>query len=256
MGVEVTTMPIHDWTRVGAGTWHAFHVSWISEIQLALNDGRMPPDYYAQAEQVIGPYGPDVLALQLDFFPEAGEPAFESQGGLAVKAAPPRPRMVAESEMADYARKRRTLTIRHASDDRIIALVELVSPGNKAAQRPFDAFVDKALEAIERGYHLLIVDLFPPTARDPQGLHHAIWGSFEACDYALPPESPLCLMAYDSGPTKRAYVEATAVGRELIEMPLFLQPEHYVNVPLEETYREAFRGVARKWKAVLQAQSC
>ncbi|MGL4423965.1 MAG: hypothetical protein ACRCZF_25145 [Gemmataceae bacterium] len=51
-------MPIHDWTRVRAGTWHAFHLSWISEIQLALNNGLMPPGYYAQAEQIVGPLGP------------------------------------------------------------------------------------------------------------------------------------------------------------------------------------------------------
>lgn len=28
-------MLIHDWTRVTARTWHAFHLSWIAEIQLA-----------------------------------------------------------------------------------------------------------------------------------------------------------------------------------------------------------------------------
>ena len=35
-------MPIHDWTRVDAGTFHAFHVSWVSAIQEALNDGLLP----------------------------------------------------------------------------------------------------------------------------------------------------------------------------------------------------------------------
>ena len=50
-------MPIHDWTRVTAGTWHAFHLSWIAEIQLALNGGILPEDYYAQAEQIAGPLG-------------------------------------------------------------------------------------------------------------------------------------------------------------------------------------------------------
>ena len=51
-------MPIHDWTRVSAGTFHAFHLSWISEIQEALNSGLLPADYYAQAEQTGGPMGP------------------------------------------------------------------------------------------------------------------------------------------------------------------------------------------------------
>ena len=57
-------MPIHDWTRVTAGTWHDFHLAWITEIRNALNDGLLPPDYYAQAEQIAGLLGPDVLTLQ------------------------------------------------------------------------------------------------------------------------------------------------------------------------------------------------
>ena len=50
--------------------------------------------------------------------------------------------------------------IRHASGDRIIALIELVSPGNKATKFALRTFVDKAAECLSRGYHLLIVDLF------------------------------------------------------------------------------------------------
>ena len=57
-------MPIHDWTLVTAGTWHAFHLSWIVEVQLALNGGLLPASYYAQAEQIAGPLGPDVLTSQ------------------------------------------------------------------------------------------------------------------------------------------------------------------------------------------------
>ena len=57
-------MPIHDWTRVSAGTWHDFHVAWIAELRNVLNDGLLPADYYARAEQIAGPLGPDVLTLQ------------------------------------------------------------------------------------------------------------------------------------------------------------------------------------------------
>jgi hypothetical protein len=40
--------------------------------------------------------------------------------------------------------------------------------------------------------------------------------------------------------------------RELIEMPLFLEPEIYINVPLELTYTAAYRGVPQRWKRVLE----
>jgi hypothetical protein len=246
-------MPIHDWTRVTAGTWHAFHLSWIAEIQLALNGGLLPPDYYAQAEQIAGPYGPDVLTLQSDELPTAnGHPASSSgRGGIAVATAPPRARVTAAAEMDEYAQKRRTLVIRHSSGDRIVALLEIVSPGNKAARHAFRSFVEKAVEALYRGFHLLVLDLFPPTPRDPKGIHAAIWGEITDDPFDPPPGEPLTLAAYSAGPVKRAFVEPTAVGRELIEMPLFLDPETYINVPLEATYTAAFRGVPRKWQQVL-----
>ena len=70
--------------------------------------------------------------------------------------------------------------------------------------------------------------------------------------FALPPGEPLTLAAYSAGRSSSAYVEPTAVGLELAEMPLFLESEMYVNVPLEETYQAAYRGVPRRWKQVLE----
>jgi hypothetical protein len=248
-------MPIHDWTRVTAGTWHAFHLSWIADIQLALNEGLLPADYYAQAEQIAGPLGPDVLTLQEVNGTPKGTVAQSTGGGIAVATAPPQARVIAETEMSDYVLKRRTLVIRHTSGERIIALLEIVSPGNKSARHAVRSFVDKAVEALYRGYHLLIVDLFPPGPRDPDGIHGLIWQEISDEPFTLPADEPLTLAAYLAGPIKRAYVEPTAVGRELIDRPLFLDPETYVNVPLEATYQAAYRGVPRRWRAVLEATS-
>ena len=249
-------MPIHDWTRVSDGTFHDLHVAWVAEIRTALNDGVLPPGYYAQAEQIAGPLGPDVLALQADTDPQTnGTPpgsAAVGTGGVATATLPP-PRHYAEAEMDDYVLKRRTVVVRHASGDRIVALVEIVSPGNKSSRHAIRSFVEKAVEALYRGFHLLVVDLFPPTPRDPFGIHAAIWGEFAADPYHLPADEPLTLAAYTAGPRKQARVEPTAVGRELLSMPLFLTPDEFVPVPLEATYRGAYRGVPQKWKQVLEA---
>jgi hypothetical protein len=249
-------MPIHVWTRVTAGTWHAYHLSWIAEIQLVLNNGLLPSDYYAQAEQIAGPLGPDVLTLQMPDVSENGSSqssAHAGNGGLLVATSPPKPRLVAETEMDDYMLKRRTLVIRHTSGDRIVALLEIVSPGSKAARNAMRSFVEKAVEALYRGYHLLVVDLFPPGRRDPHGIHAAIWSELTDTEYEPPADEPLTLAAYSAGPKKQAYVETTAVGHALIDMPLFLEPEIYVNVPLEATYQAAYGGVPRRWRVVLEA---
>jgi hypothetical protein len=39
----------------------------------------------------------------------------------------------------------------------------------------------------------------------------------------------------------------------LTDMPLFLTPEHYVNVPVEETYMAAWRGIPERWRRVIDA---
>ena len=153
--------------------------------------------------------------------------------------------------MDDYVLKRRTLVIRHASGDRVFALLEIASPGNKSSSHALRSFVEKAVESLYRGYHLLIVDLFPPGPRDPQSIHAAIWREFSDDVASIPAEEPLTLAAYASGPVKRAYVEPAAVGSELIDMPLFLEPERYVQVPLEATYQAAYRGVPRRWRELL-----
>ena len=250
-------MPIHDWTRVSAGTWHDFHLAWIAEIRNALNDGLLPPDYYAQAEQIAGPLGPDVLTLREPEVPTRVSripfAAADESSGIAVTAVPPPMRIRADAEMNDYVLKRRTIVIRHASGDHIVALLEIVSPGNKSARHAIESFSEKAVEALYRGYHLLIVDLFPPGPRDPQGIHAVIWAQISDDPFELPAGEPLILVAYAAGLRKEAYIEPTAVGRQLIDMPLFLTPETYVNVPLEATYRAAYRGVPRKWRAVLEA---
>jgi hypothetical protein len=169
MGAEVV-MPIHDWRKVDRGVFHSLHTTWIGELTIRLNGGILPPQYFALGEQIAGEVGPDVLALR--------EPTGNSdrdEGGIAIEIAPPQVQTTAEAEAQFYARKQRRLAIRHASDNEIVALIEIVSPSNKHSRRNFDSFVRESLDAIEQGVHLLLIDLHPPSSRDPQGIHGAIW---------------------------------------------------------------------------------
>ena len=95
-------MPIHDWTRVDAGLFHAFHQSWTVILCNALNAGGLPPDYFALPEQNIRGPIPDVLTLRLS---SEGEGPSETAPGLAVATVPPRVRLVRRSEEEIYARK-------------------------------------------------------------------------------------------------------------------------------------------------------
>ena len=78
--------------------------------------------------------------------------------------------MPIQSEANRYAAKAKGVVVRHVSRHQVVAIVEIVSPGNKGNQQSLSAFVRKAQGALAGGVHLLIVDLFPPTARDPEGM--------------------------------------------------------------------------------------
>jgi hypothetical protein len=241
-------MPVHDWTRVDAGLFHSFHQRWIGALCDVLNAGGLPPDYFALAEQSIRGPTPDVLTLRLS----AGEDRPAGTGpALAVAVAPPRTRVVRSTEGGLYARKADRVTVRHRHGQ-IVAVVEVVSPGNKGANSELRAFVEKVSDLIQQGVHVLVIDLFPPTVRDPRGIHKAIWDEFEDEDYTPPPDKPLTLAAYSAGAVKTAYIEPIGVGDELPDMPLFLGPEVYVPVPLEATYRTTWAVFPAALKGLLE----
>ena len=250
-------MPAHDWSRVSAGIFHHLHHSWIEEIQRTLNAGLLPGDYYALAEQRTAGYGPDVLALQ-SLSNESNKA--QSDEGLAPNApsgdlliAKPKVSMTAETDMEFYRRKQNVVAVRHVSDDRVVALVEVVSPGNKSSRAALRSFVEKAAELLDQRIHLLILDLHRPGTFDPHGIHGAIWEEI-AEPWIAPSDRPLTLVGYESALNVKAYVEPLAVGDELIDMPLYLEPDGYVLVPVETTYTRAFEAMPRRWRSVVEGQ--
>jgi hypothetical protein len=250
-------MPLHDWTRVDAGIFHSFHLSWIAEIGKVLNNGLLPEGYYSLGEQVAGRTAPDVLALHEqppDAVTAFVDPDEDAGGGTALLVAPPQTRIVAEALEERYSEMTRRIVIRHVSGDRLVAMIEVVSAGNKASERNWEKVIAKSMAAIERGIHLLVLDLYPPTARDPGGFHGSLWGQFTGTDFELPADADRTLAAYSAGPVKTAYVEPVAVGRPLRAMPLFLTRDGvgYVEVPLEATYTAAYAATPQRYRRMLE----
>ncbi|HZL35084.1 MAG TPA: DUF4058 family protein [Tepidisphaeraceae bacterium] len=243
-------MPAHDWTRISAGTFHSFHLGWIAELTRALNGGLLPEDYYALAEQRTGEFEPDVLALERRSGDE--DVAQNTGGGLALAVAPPKAHVMGEVDEASiYAIKRRTVAIRHATNDRIVALLEIASPGNKDRSMSVRRFTDKAVAAIQSGYHMVVVDLFPPRANDPAGLGSAIWEELGGGRLQWPAGKRLSASSFRVADRVQCYAEPFAPGDSLPEMPLFYDPDWYVNLPLATTYAAAYEGVPRQWRRVL-----
>jgi hypothetical protein len=147
------------------------------------------------------------------------------------------------------------VAVRHVSGDEIVAMIEIVSPGNKSGKNALRAFVEKAVELLQRQIHLLILDVHPPGPRDPGGIHAAIWDELSDQPYLLPKDKPVTLAAYESDLSIRAFVEHRAIGNELPDMPLFLKRNGQVPVPLERTYQSAFAVLPGRWRSVVEGSS-
>ena len=237
----------------------------------------LPGNFYAMAEQVAGSTIPDVLTLENIAGPleeqgfdlddegdigdeqEGGGSDDSAGGGLAVMAAAPRSSLVQNlSEATLLALKRRHLAIRHATDDRVVASLEIVSPGNKSARGPLEMLVDKAIAALQRGVHVAVIDLLPPGTFDPDGLHDRLWSDLGGGRFTPPADRPLTLASYRATGSPGdvvAYVEPTAVGLEPVALPLFFTTERYVNIPLAETYAATYAAFPRRWRRVIEGNS-
>ena len=218
-------MPIHDWTRVDAGLFHAFHHSWITTLAQALNSGILPPDHFALPERAMQGPNPD-------------------------EDAPPRSRLTPREEEQIYVRKADHIAVHHGYGN-IVAVVEIVSPGNKASAPALRTYVENAARYFADGVHLLVIDLFPPSKRDPQGIHKAIWSQFMERDVELPAGKPLTVVSYEAQ-EPAAYIEPVAVGDVLPEMPIFLKSGYYVPTPLEATYQAAWSVFPAPLKRLLE----
>ena len=223
-------MPLHDWTRVPSGLFHDFHQSWSIRIKDALNSGRLPKGIAALVEQRAGPLESDVLAIE-----SRGKRPFQAEGGLAV-ADRPKTQYVRRTTKELYAGKANRIVVKHHLG-RILAVIEIVSPGNKDSRAALRDFVEKTAEYLRSGIHVLVVDLFPPSPRDPFGIHKAIWDDFKEEPFVLPEGKDRILASYETGDEWAAYIEPVGIGESLPEMPLFLASSLHVRVPLEPTYQ-------------------
>jgi hypothetical protein len=212
-------MPIHDWNSAHPGLFHHFHQRWISALSDRLNAGSLPPGYCALAELHTQGLYPDVTTL-------------ESQ---------------AHAEVEGYAARSNHLAIHYPLGD-LVAVIEIVSPGDKANRASLRQIVKKTVAFLRHSIHVLIIDLFPPSKRDPQGIHKLIWDEIDEQQFELPADKPLTLASYAAGTVNSAYVEPVAGGHPLPDMPLFLLPDRYVLVPLESTYMETWEKCPEQFR--------
>jgi uncharacterized protein DUF4058 len=231
-------MPIHDWTKTYAGAFHNLHGSWLFEIVKALNNGLLPKGYYALGEQVMGGAVPDVLTLE-----QRTGAAEEKSREQAAPQPLPGATLTAVADSPHYPPRPRVIAVRHTSRDRLVALIEIISSGNKNDAAEIGSLVEKTVVSLSKGIHVMLIDLHPPGAFDPEGIHNLIWQELDQTPTPFARERPLQVVSYLSEGRVRSFIEPRSVGEVLPDMPLFLTPTQHVLVPLESTYLTAFSAM-------------
>ena len=243
-------MPVHDWSEVDTNVFHHFHQAWALTISVGLN-ARLPEGYSALMEQRSPQFEPDILALERT--PRNRHPR---NGGGTATLPMPTTRHAVETTDSRLAARGNRIAIHHRMGD-IVCILEIVSPGNKSGRAAIKAFVDKTADFLEAGVHVVLIDLFPPNRLNPNGLHDLVWDQFGTDTFQLPPGEPMLLASYKAkGPnaddTTRAFLEPLGVGAMIPDMPAFLEPDFYVNVPLESTYLEAWNSCPKDMKYLVE----
>lgn len=231
-------MPLHDWTRVDAGFFHSFHNAWATHLTEALNAGLLPDGYFAVTDARAGIHIPDSVIL-----------GPRGEGGVGGGGRPQ------TAERVPLAVRRRSVLRRVLvrTAERVVAAIELVSPGNKDGPKNVGKFADKAADLIAAGVHLAVVDVLPPGPADPAGMHPHICRKLRVRNTAAGPSAgrPISLVGYDASPPVEAYLNYGAVGLPLPTVPLFLRGDVYVDLPLEETYMTGYTRLPVQLKAEL-----
>ena len=129
---------------------------------------------------------------------------------------------------------------------RLVAAIEVVSPGNKDRPQSINSFVNKAEFLLKDGVHLLIVDVISEPARP---LRKSLLAHLEieadVADDRLWISSYCSLPEEDPQPhiTVREWARDLAVGDPLPALPIYLiADELWVMVNLESTYQEPLRA--------------
>ena len=161
--------------------WRGFHSRFLVAISDVLMQ-ELPAGYYAEIEQHVWLEGEE-FDERLGFaYPDAYVAGDRSGGGgvsAAVIASAPTPEVTftkpAKKKTAKY------LSITDAAKNRVITVIELLSPANKASGSGRESYLSKRNEYILSGTHLVEIDLLREGDRLPLGRPKLPQADYYAC---------------------------------------------------------------------------
>jgi hypothetical protein len=208
----------------------------------------LPPGYVSAPRVHLGPYFEiDIGAFKTDDDASRIDMARGQGGAATATVARPRPSWVVETDVPEEDEYE--VQIYRADEQReLVAVIEIVSPGNKDRPDKRRAFVGKCGALLRKGVAVSIVDLV--TIRHAN-LYAELMAFIDHPDPTLGQEPPAiyassCRWTVNAEGTRarlEAWSDAIAVGQTLPFLPLWLNDEPVVPLDLEASYEKACRDL-------------
>ena len=238
-------MPLRDHFRPPTtrfGSWESLHGGWPMVIIQQLRK-QLPPGFVSAPRVHLGPYFKiDIAAFETD---DASPGAGTSTGGRGAAAtlASPRPTWFIETDVPEDDEYE--VQIYSVEEERqLVAVIEIVSPGNKDRPDKRRAFVGKCGALLRKGVAVSIVDLV--TIRHAN-LYAELMAFVGHPDPTLGPEPPpiyasSCRWTPNAAGTRarlEAWSNPMAVGQTLPPLPIWLRDTQSILLDLERSYEAA-----------------
>jgi hypothetical protein len=222
-----------------ARSWESFHSRWANSIGDLLHR-ILPPRYIAEVQIHLG------TAVEADVAEFEGEEGTEEElsdgqgGGVAVQPyAPPAATMTLPAHFPDVFEVQ---VIDRREGARLVAVVELVSPGNKDRPEARRAFAAKCGAYLQRGIGLVVADIVTSRQANLHDEMATMMGL--GPEYAMGVGTYLYATAYR--PVRRkgqdlidVWAVSLTVGSALPTLPLALLGAGPVPLDLEASYADA-----------------
>jgi hypothetical protein len=223
--------------------WESFHSNWATRLADLLNDRLLPPEYIAEEHTHAGTrLEIDVATFEHDTVAGRSD---SSSGATAVLPravyTPPAPGFTIPAVLSDSFEVRVFAT---AEGMTLVAVIELVSPGNKDLPEECRAFATKCASYLYQGISLIVVDIVTNRQANLHNEIMRVMNADSACE--LPAAANLYAVAYrpalrDEQSEVDVWPVVCALSEPLPTLPLRLKGDLFVPVDFESTYDEACR---------------
>ncbi len=222
--------------------WESFHSNWATRIADVIA-AVLPPEFQVEEHTHAGPgFEIDVATYETETSPEENT---ATGPALATCAAPTYAPPIPDATMpAVYPDTFEVRVFSTTAGLTLVAVIELVSPGNKDRPAERRAFAAKCASYLAQGVSLIVVDI---VTNRHANLHNELMRLMEtAPNLDLPAEVSLYAVAYR--PVRRGEQEEIdlwwrplALGAPLPTLPLRLTGDLCIAVDFEAAYQEACR---------------